>query len=113
MQIEIVDRPDDVTQVALVGRLDVTGASEIEMPFHSLVAAAARPAVVDLSRLEYIASLGMGMLISCAHALSLRHHAFILAGATPDVDAALRRAGLDQAMTMVADVDEANRILAG
>lgn len=112
MHIEIVDRADDVTQLALVGRLDVGGVGEVDLKLHALTAAAGRPTVLDLSRLEYIASLGMGLLVSCAHALSVRRCAFVVAGATPVVDAALRSAGLDQAFPMVADVDEANRVLA-
>ena len=111
MLMEVTERDDGLTQVALVGRLDVGGLHEVDIAFHTETAVRQRPALVDVSRLDYIASLGMGMLISCAHSLKRRGHAMVLVGATGDVDLALRRAGLEQAIPMAADVDEALRLL--
>lgn len=113
MQLEAIQRADGVTQVALVGRLDVSGLHEVDMKFHGATAARSQPAIVDLSRLEYIASLGMGMLISCAQSLKRKGHLMLLVGAQGDVDTALRRAGIDQAISMVPNIDEALRIIGG
>ncbi len=107
MELDITERNDGIAQVALVGRLDVSGLHEIDVKFHAATAARSLPSVVDLSRLDYIASLGMGMLISCAQSLQRKGKPMVLAGARGDVDNALRSAGIDQAITMVDDVDEA------
>ena len=112
MLLEAIERTDGITQVALVGRLDVTGLHEVDIKFHAATAARSRPAIVDLSGLEYIASLGMGMLISCAQSLRRKGHTMVLVGAQGDVDTALRRAGIDQAIPMASDIDEALRIVA-
>ena len=111
MQLEATERTDGITQVGLIGRLDVSGLHGVDMKFHAATAARSQPAVVDLSGLEYIASLGMGMLISCAQSLKRKGHAMVLVGAYGDVDTAQRRAGIDQAIPMAADVDEALRII--
>ena len=74
MELQVVDRPDGVTQLSLVGRLDVTGLHEVDAQFHAETTSRQRPAIVDLGGLEYIASLGMGMLISCASSLKRRGH---------------------------------------
>lgn len=111
MDVQVTDRDDGITQVALVGKLDVSGLHAIDTRFHALTAGRAQPTVVDLSELEYIASLGMGMLISCAQSLSRKGRRMVLAGAVGDVDLALRTAGIDQAIPMAADVDEAVRVL--
>jgi anti-anti-sigma factor len=112
MELDVTDRTDGISQVALVGRLDVSGLHAVDISFHGQTAARKQPAIVDLSRLEYIASLGMGMLIACADSLRRHGHLMVLAGARSDVEAALRQAGLDQALTMAADVDEAQSIIA-
>jgi anti-anti-sigma factor len=111
MELQVVDRPDGVTQLSLVGRLDVTGLHEVDAQFHAETTSRQRPAIVDLGGLEYIASLGMGMLISCASSLKRRGHEMVIVGASGDVDKALRRAGIDQAIPMVAGVDEALGLL--
>jgi anti-sigma B factor antagonist len=111
MLLQATERTDGITQVALVGRLDVTGLHEVDIKFHAATAARSRPAIVDLSGLEYIASLGMGMLISCAQSLRRKGHTMVLVGTNGDVDTALRRAGIDQAIPMAPDIDEALRVL--
>jgi anti-anti-sigma factor len=112
MQMDVAERGDGITQVALVGRLDISGLHEIDLKFHAQTAARKQPAIIDLTRLEYIASLGMGMLISCAQSLQRKGYPMILMGAHGDVDMALRRAGLDQAMPMAGDLGEAERLIA-
>jgi hypothetical protein len=42
----------------------VNGLHEVDIKFHGATAARSQPAIVDLIELDYIASLGMGMLIS-------------------------------------------------
>ncbi|MEO8692753.1 MAG: STAS domain-containing protein [Acidimicrobiales bacterium] len=112
MQLEATQRTDGITQVALIGRLDVTGLHEVDIKFHGATAARKQPAIVDLSGLEYIASLGMGMLISCAQSLRRKGYSMVLVGATGDVDTALRTAGIDQAIPMVPDIDQALQLVA-
>jgi anti-anti-sigma factor len=107
MQLDDHVRDDGVSHVELSGRLDLKGLHEVDMRFHGLTAARGAPAVVDLSGVEYIASLGMGMLVSCAQSLQRKGKTMVLFGASGDVDAALRTAGLDAAIPMVADLDAA------
>jgi anti-sigma B factor antagonist len=111
MLLQATQRTDGVTQVALIGRLDVSGLHEVDVEFHGATAARKQPAIVDLSGLEYIASLGMGMLISCEQSLRRKGYAMVLVGAKGDVDTALRTAGIDQAIPLVPDVDEALRLI--
>ena len=112
MQLEATPRQDGITQVALIGRLDINGLHEVDIKFHGATAARGQPAIVDLTGLDYIASLGMGMLISCAQSLKRKGYTMVIMGAQGDVDTALRTAGIDQAIPMAADLDEALRLVA-
>lgn len=113
MQLDVIERDDGVTHVALTGRLDVNGLHAVDVKFHGVTAARQAPAMVDISGIDYVASLGMGMFISCAQSLQRRGHQMVLVGANGDVDTALRTAGIDQAIPMVSHVDEALAVLQG
>src|SRR5690242_12764897 len=71
MQINFSDI-DDYKKVAIVGRLDANGVAEIEAQFAAGVVAGGRSTLVDLAEVEFLASLGVRMLISTARALSTR-----------------------------------------
>ena len=58
--------------VTLRGSLDLEGSRAVDVRFHAGTAARRHPVVVDLSGVDTIASLGIGMLIACA--VSLRRH---------------------------------------
>ncbi|MEM9513797.1 MAG: STAS domain-containing protein [Actinomycetota bacterium] len=107
MELAEIERDDGISQVALVGKLDIAGLHEVDVLFHGVTAAKQRPAVVDLSGVEYIASLGMGMLISCAQSLQRRGYKLALYGARGVVDEALRAAAIDQVIPMVDTLDAA------
>ncbi len=107
MEIELVERDDNITQVALIGRLDVQGMHEIDIKFHGYTAARKQPAIVDLSRVEFIASLGMGMLISCAQSLGRSDAKMVLLNPQKEVAETLKAAGVDQTIPVVYGLSEA------
>jgi anti-sigma B factor antagonist len=51
-----------VTKANLTGRLDIGGTQEIDLPFNAL-AGSQRALIIDLSEVEFIASLGLRLLI--------------------------------------------------
>ena len=113
MELTETARDDGITQVALVGKLDIAGLHEVDIRFHGLTAAKRQPAIVDMTGVEFIASLGMGMLISCAQSLQRNGAKMVLYGTTGDADRALRSAGMDQAIEMVATEAEAVAAVTG
>lgn len=74
-----------VTKVVLTGRLDTAGVSKIEARFSAAIVPLAKPAVIDLSAVTFLASLGVRMLISTSRALSWKGAKLALYGATPAV----------------------------
>jgi anti-anti-sigma factor len=96
-----------VTFVRLHGRLDAAGADRVGLRFTAAVAALGKPAVVDLSGVAFIASMGMRLLISAAKGARLRGHKVALFGAQPQVGEVLDEAALDQILDIVATEEEA------
>ena len=58
MQLNVIRADDELTHLALVGTMDIAGIHAIDMKFHGYTAARRRPALVDLSGVELITSLG-------------------------------------------------------
>jgi anti-anti-sigma factor len=98
---------DQISHLALSGRLDVVGLHEVDVKFHALTAARRKPALVDISGLEFITSLGMGMLISCAKSLQRHQVRMVLLNPKPLVEEALRAVGIDQVIPIVKTQEEA------
>lgn len=96
-----------VTCVALTGRLDAPGADSISLRFTAGVVSTGRPAVVDLSGVEFVASMGIRLLISTAKACDLKGVKLVLFGARPLVQEVFEDLALDQLIAIVATQDEA------
>ena len=110
MELNVVERQDELTQVELIGRLDIKSMQGVDVKFHGYTAGAGKPAIVDLSKLEFLASLGLGMLISCAQSLQRKGAKMILLGAQGMVLDTLRTSGLDQAIPMASTLAEAEQL---
>ena len=69
MELSIIESNDTLTHVALSGRLDAVGVQQVGTRFQGVTASRGKPTIIDLSNVEFIASLGLGMLLSCARSL--------------------------------------------
>ena len=107
MDLQLIETSDTLTHVALSGRLDIEGLHDIDVKFHAATASRGLPSIVDFSRVEFIASLGMGMLISCARSLGRKGTVMVIYGATDAIAETLRAAGIDQGIPLVATLEEA------
>src|SRR5579871_2295204 len=85
MEMQITDEAEGVLKVGLVGRLDTPGVDKIELRMTaSLVPRGAR-AVVDLSQVEFVGSMGIRMFISVARALARKQGKLVLYAPQPPV----------------------------
>lgn len=107
MNIEVSELDGPVTCIRLNGRLDSPGVDGVETRFTAALVSAGRPAIVDLSGVTFLASMGIRMLISSGRALNLKGSKMVLFGATPLVQNVLEHVALDQIMPVVATESEA------
>jgi len=86
MKMEIADTADGLVNVTLVGRLDTPTVEHIEPQLvASLVPRGAR-AIVDLSRLEFVGSMGLRMFIVIARDLARNNGKLVLYSPQPWVN---------------------------
>jgi anti-anti-sigma factor len=111
LRIDVVRQDDSITHLALVGRLDIAGVQQIDQEFHARTAARHKPALVDLSQVDFLSSLGMGLIVSCTRALG-RHRAWlVLLCPSPQVEEALRTCGMDRITPITHNLEDALRLL--
>lgn len=104
---------DDKTQcVRLNGRLDSPGVDRVETRFSAAVVASGRNAAVDLSGVEFLASMGIRMLISVAKSLQAKGQRMVLFGANANVQSVLDTVAIDQIIPVFADQQQATQALA-
>jgi anti-anti-sigma factor len=113
MKMTILQRADDITHVVLDGRLDTTGAEEINESFFQATAARERPAIVELSQVDFMASRGIGVLLTTSNRLRKVGHKLVLLSPQEIVESALRTTRVDAIMPIAHDLDEAIRIVHG
>ncbi|WP_404425145.1 STAS domain-containing protein [Nibricoccus sp. IMCC34717] len=72
MQHQVTKRESGVTHVVLTGRLDLDAALQLENPFAFQVATEGSPVVVDLTAVDFVASMGMRLIVKNARAVHNR-----------------------------------------
>ena len=112
MQITISDLDGVATKVALVGKLDIAGAQVIEVPM-ATVAGTRANVVVDMTRVDFIASIGIRHLVMAAKAIARGAGKMVLLSPTPMVTEVLHVSGLEQILPIVKSEDEARAFFAG
>ena len=98
---------EGIQLVKFTGRLDMQATNAMADQFAFSVGNGRASAIVDLSEVEFLASIGMRMLISGARGLNNRGKKMVLLNPTPSVKEALMTAGFDQLIPICDDIDEA------
>ncbi len=103
MNLEIKTLDQNIKEIKLTGRLDMQGALAVDSQFTSHTSTQKAGVLVDLSGVEFIASIGMRLLLTNAKALSKRGGKMILLNPTTLVRDALLTAGFEQLIPIFDD----------
>ncbi len=95
MAIEVLELENGVTKVVLTGRIDIAGASQIDMPL-SVVGGSRRAVVIDLSGVEFMASLGLRSVVLCAKSIQSKRGRVVLLSPRPLVAEVIQTSGIDE-----------------
>ena len=109
MPIAIEDLDGGVTKVVLSGRIDIAGAHEIDMPMN-VIAGSRRAVVLDMSRVEFIASMGLRSLVLAAKSILSKRGRIVMLSPQPAVAEVISVSGIDELIPV--HRDEASAIAA-
>ena len=108
MTIAYTDVNDTLRRIALSGRLDIAGTDAIALQFSAMTSSAQRRAVVDLSAVDFLASIGIRAIVANARAMQQRGSRMVLfVGANGPVAKTLETTGIDAVIPMFADLVQA------
>jgi anti-anti-sigma factor len=110
MPIAIQDLDGGVTVVTLSGRIDVAGAREIDMPM-SVVAGSRRAVVIDLTSVDFLASMGIRSLVLAARSIARKRGTCVMFGPIDDVRGQLEASAIDTIIPMFDTFDDAIKAL--
>ena len=109
MEIKTVDA-DNYLLVKLSGNLDLAGVEAIEMDFSALLAGE-QHLLIDLSKVDFVASMGIRLLLSGAKQLTRRNLKLILAAPNECVCEALEVTNINAIIPCFATIAEAKATL--
>ena len=112
MRLETEEVAPGVTKMNLTGRLDIGGSQEIDLQFNAL-AGAHRAVIVDLSQVDFIASLGLRLLIVGARTVQRKGGRMVLFRPPIAVEAVLVSSGTDNVVPILRSLDEAIHAVSG
>jgi len=103
------DTGEDLRRIVIAGRLDTPGTNEISASLHELAAAPRRAVIVDLSAVQFAASIAVGQLIATAQEVKARGgHMVLLASGTSSVMMTLKMGAIDRIIPVYQYIHEAH-----
>ena len=103
------DTGDDLRRILIEGRLDTPGTESISAELHELAAAPKRAVIIDLSSVEFAASIGIGQLIATAQEVKARGgHVVLLARGTGMVMTTLKMGAIDRVIPVYETLPDAH-----
>ena len=94
MQIEVQEPAPGVTKIVLSGRIDITGAMAIDGSMTS-IARTCRALIIDLSGVEFMASMGLRSLVKCGKAIRGKQGRVVLLSPRHVVAEVIHASGID------------------
>ena len=106
--IDFEEASDNLRIIRLAGRLDIQGVNAVDNRFAFLAASQKHGIIVDLTSLDFIASIGVRSLVSNAKAQQQRGGRLALfVGNNAPVIKVLTTTGIDKLIPMYADLADA------
>lgn len=111
MRLKTIRSDDSIHHVALLGRLDIQGVNDIQYEFLHSTTVHPKATVVDLSKVTYIGSLGISMLVSAAKHLERKGARMVLLGPSELVGKALETSCLHHVIPVASEEAAALELL--
>ncbi|MBC2665271.1 STAS domain-containing protein [Novosphingobium flavum] len=103
----VVSEVSGVTKAALEGRLDTANVDRVEQSLTASILPLGRHTMIDLTKVTFIASLGIRMLLSLARSLARHKARLVMFGASPHVLEILETTALSDIIPQYASEGEA------
>jgi anti-anti-sigma factor len=111
MELVTQELDHGIVSISLTGRMDLVGTQQIDLKFTVAAAARKAPVLVDLSKVTFLASIGIRTLVNNAKAQQRRGGSMVLYQPTNIVEDVLKSTGIDAIIPITHDMDAARSAL--
>lgn len=111
MELQYSEVKDNLQLIKLIGRLDISGVSAIETQFSNYISGENPRVIVDLSEVEFLASIGIRLLTLSAKSIASRGGRMVLLNPTSDVKDVLDITGVPAIIPIYYDLKSAEAAL--
>jgi len=113
MELHFNELPNNIRLIELQGRLDVQGVHEIDIKFAGYCAGDQPRIIVDLTRVDYLASIGIQIFVMNAKSLRTRKGKMVLLNPTPEVFSVLEITHIHSIIPIYSNLESAEAVLLG
>jgi anti-anti-sigma factor len=113
MEIIATELKNGITLLELHGRMDIFGVNEIEIRFAGYCSGERPKAVVDLSGVDFLASVGIRLLVTNSKSMSLRKGKMVILNPQPDVMSVLEITAIPSIIPVYFSIESAEAVLLG
>jgi len=107
MKLHYSELEDGIRLIKLIGTLDMNGTYSVEVDFVRHCAGANVRVLVDLSKVNYLSSIGIPMLINTARSVASRGGKMVLLNPQRNVTEILELTGISQIIDIYSDLQTA------
>jgi anti-sigma B factor antagonist len=111
MELHYSELDNNIRLIKLSGTLDITGTGQIETQFAGYCGGENARVVVDLSEVEFLASIGIRLLTLTAKSIASRGGKMVILNPQPDVQHVLEVTGIPAIIPMYSNFESAETIL--
>lgn len=111
MELQYSELENDIRLIKLIGRLDIPGVGAVETRFAGYCSGDNVRVVVDLSQVDFLASIGIRLLMLTAKSLARRGGRMVLLNPIPDVHNVLEITGIPAIMPIYSSFESAETVL--
>ena len=111
MEIQYSDLDNSIILIKLSGRLDIIGTGEIETKFAGYCAGEKVRVIVDLSKVDFLASIGIRLLTLTAKSVANRGGKMVILDPIPEVQDVLEITGIPAIIPIYSYLESAETVL--
>jgi len=111
MEIQFNVMQNDIRLLKLIGKMDIVGTGEIETKFAGYCAGENSRVVVDLSAVDFLASIGIRLLVLNAKSIAKRGRRMVIINPIPEVENILEVTGIPAIIPTYSHFESAEAVL--
>ena len=111
MELQHNELDNNIRSIKLIGTLDILGVGEIETKFTGYCAGTNVRVLVDLSEVDFLASIGIRLLVLNAKSVASRGGRMVLLNPIPEVQNILEITGIPAIIPIYSSLESAETVL--